>query len=206
MSVFFFTRSFGQKSIFKLQIGYGIPLTNTLITQSAQGNTTSTTYTGVYGSYGSGLRLEGGYIRPLNTHLSLEIDIAYLIGKSINSSFSFQNNSEQQTNSSHLYEFSPLLGVNLGGSKVKPYAAIGPIVGIGNLIIDYTSNGTVIQRKYSGSASIGAKSVVGAAFTEGRFIFYSQISLIAMSYAPSQSEYTKYTQNGVDQLPFDDGL
>ncbi len=51
---------------------------------------------------------------------------------------------------------------------------------------------------YNGSASLGAKSVVGAELT--RFIFYSQISLIAMSYAPSKSEYTKYTQNGVDQL------
>src|SRR5579872_5490433 len=125
----FFTNGFAQKGIIKLQIGYGMPLTNTLISQNIQGNSTGTTYSGVYGSYGSGLRLEGGYIRPLNTNLSLELDFAYLIGKSINSTYSIPNNAQQQSNSSHLYEFSPLFRVKLGGSKVRPYAAVGPIVG-----------------------------------------------------------------------------
>jgi hypothetical protein len=163
-------------------------------------------YTGVYGSYGSGIRLEGGYIRPVNTHLAVELDASYLFGKSINASYASQNNAQHQSSSSHFYEISPLLRVNFGGKKVKPYAALGPVFGFGNLTSDNTSNnggaanGSEIQRKYSGSSAIGTKSAVGAELTQGRFIFYAQITMIAMSYAPGKSEYTKYTLNGVDQL------
>jgi len=206
LGLFIFTNCFGQKSIVKLQIGYGLPLTNSLVSQSTQATATSTNYTGVYGSYGSGLRLEGGYIRPLNAHLSIELDAAYLFGKSINASYASQNNSQHQSSSSHFYEISPLLRVNLGESKFKPYAALGPVFGFGNLTSDYatnnggTANGSEVQRKYSGSLAIGAKSAVGAELTQGLFIFYAQITMIAMSYAPGKSEYTKYMLNGVDQL------
>ena len=42
------------------------------------------------------------------------------------------------------------------------------------------------EEKYSGSVAIGAKGVVGAELTQGKFIFYAQISMITMSYAPSK--------------------
>ena len=203
---FLFTNSFAQKGIVKIQIGYGIPLTNSLAGQSTQASSTSTTYTGVYGTYGSGLRLEAGYIRPLSSHLSLEMDVTYLIGKSINLTYTTPNASQSQASSSLFYEISPLLRVNLGGNKIKPYAAIGPVFGIGTVTSNNLSNNpgainaSEIQRKYSGSLAIGAKSVVGAELTQGRFIFYAQIAVIAMSYAPAKSEYTKYTLNGTDQL------
>jgi len=203
----FFISSFGQKSIVKLQIGYGIPLTNTLATQSIQATSTSATYTGVYGNYGSGLRLEAGFIRPISSRLYLELDATYLIGKSINSTYTSPGNTQSQSSSSLFYEISPLLRVGLGGDKVKPYAAIGPVFGFGTITannISSTSGTTInaseVERKYNGSSAIGAKSVVGAELTQGRFIFYAQITMIAMSYAPSKSEYTKYTLNGTDQL------
>jgi len=206
LALLFSNSCFGQKSMLKLQIGYGIPLTNSLAGQNIQVNTSTTTYTGVYGSYGSGLRLEGGYIHALSTHLSLEMDFTYLIGKSINSTYSANGTTQNQSSSSQFYEISPLLRVNLGGSKVKPYLATGPVLGLGSLTSNNVSsnsstiNGSEIQRKYSGSAAFGAKSVVGAELTQGKFIFYAQLTMIAMSYAPSKSEYTKYTLNGTDQL------
>jgi len=206
LGLLIFTNGFSQKSIIKLQIGYGLPLTNSLASVSTQVAASSTMYTGVYGSYGSGLKLEGGYIRPFNAHLSVELDVSYLFGKPINASYTSQNNYQHQSSSSHFYEISPLLRINLGGSKVKPYAALGPVVGFGNLTYDNTSNnggtanGSEVQRKYSGSTAIGAKSAVGVELTQGKFIFYGQITMIAMSYAPGKSEYTKYTLNGVDQL------
>ncbi|HZX74995.1 MAG TPA: hypothetical protein VFE57_11270 [Cyclobacteriaceae bacterium] len=206
LALLFFTNCLGQKNIVKVQIGYGIPLTNTLVAQNTQSNSTSTTYSGVYDTYGSGFRLEVGYIRPLNTHLSLEMDGAYLMGKSIHSTYNATGTTQSQSNSSLFYEISPLLRVNLGGNKVKPYAAIGPIVGFGTITANNSSNSSnttntsEVQRKYSGSAAIGAKSVVGAELTQGRFVFYTQITMIAMSYAPGKSEYTKYTLNGTDQL------
>jgi len=99
-----------------------------------------------------------------------------------------------------------LLRVTLGGNKIKPYAAVGPVIGFGTVTTDYVSNGqgttnaVEVQQKYSGSAAFGAKSVVGAELTQGKFIFYAQVTMIAMSYAPSKSEYTKYNLNGTDQL------
>jgi hypothetical protein len=200
----FFTHSFAQKSIVKLQIGYGIPLANDLLANSAATNSAgSTTYTGVYGSYGSGVRIEGGYIYLLNTHLSLELDGAYLIGKQVNATYTSPSFSQTQSSASHFYEVSPLLRMNLGGTKVKPYAAVGPVFGFGNIVSSYFSggtNGSDVERQYTGSGAVGAKSVVGTEFTQGRFIFYAQVTMINMNYGPSKSEYTRYSLGGVDQL------
>jgi len=207
LALLFSYNCFAQKSFVKLQIGYGIPLTNSQLDNNIQSNTSGTTYTGVYGTYGSGLRIEGGYIRSLNEKLFLEMDFTYLIGKSINSTASGNGSTQNQSGSSRFYEISPLLRVNLGGNKIKPYAAIGPVFGLGTLTSNNTlsNSGTInsreIQAMYSGSVAIGAKSVVGAELTQGRFIFYAQVTMIAMSYAPSKSEITKYTLNGTDQLP-----
>ncbi len=206
LALLFSCSCFSQKSMLKLQIGYGIPLTSTQATQNVQSTSSSTTYTGVYGNYGSGLSLEAGYIQPLSSHLYLELDATYLIGKSINSTYTSSSTTQRQSASSLFYEVSPLLRVSLGGDKIRPYAAVGPVVGFGAVTANnISSNSNTInasenERKYNGSAAIGAKSVVGAELTQGRFIFYAQITMIAMSYAPSKSEYTKYTLNGVDQL------
>lgn len=199
----FFTHGFGQKSTVKLQIGYGLPLMNSLLANNAATNNSGSTYTGVYGSYGSGLRIEGGYIYKLNTHLSVELDGAYLIGKQINSTYSSPTGSQTQSSVSHFYEVSPLLRANLGGSKIRPYVAAGPVFGFGNIVSSYLSggtNGSDVQRRYSGSFALGVKSAIGAEFTQGRFVFYGQVTMIAMNYAPSKSEYTKYSLGGVDQL------
>jgi hypothetical protein len=197
---------FAQKSIVKLQVGYGFPLSSMLITENVQASASSTNYKGVYGSYGSGFQVEAGYIRPLNKNLSIEMDFSYLIGKTYNSSNNTGNNLQNQSTSSHFYGISPLLRVSFGGTKIRPYGAVGPVVGFGNLLVDYaftngsSVSGNEIQHRYSGSQAIGAKTAIGAEFTEGRFVFYAQLTATAISYAPSKSEYTKYTLNGVDQL------
>jgi hypothetical protein len=204
--LFLSINGFGQNSFLKFQIGYGIPLNTFAVGQNTQISSASTTYTGVYGSYGSGLRLEAGFIHALNTRLNLEMDFTYLSGKSINFLYANNGTTQNQNNSSRFYEISPMLRVNLGGSKVKPYAAIGPVFGLGTVTANYviTTSGTInsreFQRQYSGSLAIGAKSVVGALLTQGSFIFYAQMTLIAMNYSPSKSEYTKYIVNGTDQL------
>jgi hypothetical protein len=207
LALLFSNGCFSQKSILKLQVGYGIPLVNdSQFPTSIQLNSSSTTYTSVYGSYGSGLRFEVGYIRPLSTHLALEIDATYLSGKAISSTYNSSTTFQSQTSSARFYEISPMLRVNLGGDKVKPYGAIGPVIGFGTTTADYVlsrtgaTNAKETQVRYSGSAAIGAKSVVGVELTQGKFIFYAQITMIAMSYAPTKSEYTKYTLNGTDQL------
>lgn len=207
VTLLFSTKCFGQNSMVKFQIGYGLALTNSAVGQSIQVGSSSTTYTGVYGSFGSGLRVEVGYIHALNNHLNLEMDLTYLIGKPINLTYSSAGTVQSQNSSSLFYEISPLLRVNLGGNKVKPYAAIGPVFGLGTVTTNNTAtnsgtiNSSELQRQYSGSVAIGAKSVAGVQLTQGNFIFYVQLAMIAMNYSPSKSEYTKYTLNGTDQLP-----
>jgi len=206
--LFFFINSFGQKNMVKFQIGYGLPLTPThsLIGPTTQINATTTTSTGAYGSYGSGLRLEAGYIRALSEHIYLEMDFTYLIGKPIKSTYSGNGVMRDQSSASSFYEFSPLLRVNIGGNKIKPYAAIDPVFGMGTINETYkitftgTTNSSEVQQEYGGSLAVGAKSAVGAELTQGKFTFYTQLTLIAMSYSPNKAEYTKYTYNGTDQL------
>src|SRR5258706_6756921 len=157
-----FTNGFGQKNMVKLQIGYGVPLTNSLLANNAVSNNSGATYTGVYGSYGSGVRIEGGYIYLLNTHLSLELDGAYLIGRQVKATFTSPNGSQTQSSASHFFEVSPLLRVMLGGTKIKPYSALGPVFGFGNLVSTYFSggsNGSDVERQFTGSVAVGAKSV-----------------------------------------------
>lgn len=201
--------SFSQKGMVKFQVGYGLPLTSThsLAGSSTVVNGSTTTFTGAYGSYGSGLRLEAGYIHPFNERLHLEMDITYLFGKPIESTYKGSGSTQSQSSSSRFYEFSPLLRVNLGGNKIKPYAAIGPVFGLGTITDTYKASSTSgtnsgeAQVEYTGSVAIGAKSAVGAEFTQGKFVFYAQLTLIGMSYSPDKSEVTKYIFNGTDQLP-----
>lgn len=200
VTLLFSINSLCQKNIIKFQVGYGFPLANSFVGESLQSNSSTTTYTGVYGSYGSGLRLEGGYIRNLNSRFSLEIDFSYLIGKSIDSNQSGTNFNQSISSSSRFYEISPLFRVNVGGERIKPYAAVGPVLGIGTVSSHYVFNGGEAERKYTGSVAIGAKAAVGAELTQGKFIFYAQMTIIAMSYSPDKSELTKYTFNGTDQL------
>jgi hypothetical protein len=206
-TLLFSVSSFGQKSMVKFQIGYGFPIASYLASQNAQVSSTGTTYTGVYGTYGGGFKLEAGYIGSLTGKLFLEMDFAYLIGKSINATVSGNGAPQHQSISSRFYEISPLLRMNFSEDKIKPYAAIGPVFGLGTVTSSTTSSNPATtstneaQRQYTGSVAIGAKSVAGAELTQGPFIFYAQITLIAMSYSPDKSELTKYTLNGINQLP-----
>jgi len=63
--------------------------------------------------------------------------------------------------------------------------ALGPVFGFGNLVSTYFSggsNGSDVERQFTVCGG-RAKSVIGAEFTQGRFIFYAQVTMITSNYS-----------------------
>ncbi len=82
-----FAQGFAQKSMVKLQIGYGIPLANTLLSNNVASNSNNNMVCMVryvYGSYGSGL-----------IYLNCYILEAYLIFKMMNALYTSPNGSQR---------------------------------------------------------------------------------------------------------------
>lgn len=193
-----------QKSSVKIQIGYGIPLAGTVVGSNTKQNGTGSTSSNITGSLGSGLSLETGYSYSFTPLISTQVDFNYLMSKEYSSKNDYSNNyySEGST-SAKFYQVAPLVRFDLGDGKIHPYAAIGPVFSFGTMKDHYFEeyDGSIEEdTKYSGSVAVGGKTVLGLEFTQGKFGYFVQATMINMSYAPTKSEITKYVYNGQDQL------
>lgn len=197
------TKSNAQKSMVKFQVGYGLPLSQSTIINLGQTVNSTTTITALSGSYGGGLQLEAGYIYSFSDALSFQFDAAFLQGKKINVTLPVGTGSVLNSYYAHFGELAPMIRINGKEGKLKPYMAVGPLIGFGNTFAQSTfasSSSSVSEsvRKYSGSLTFGAKSIVGVEFKANKFSYYIQATMINMSFSPTKSEITKDVQNGVD--------
>jgi hypothetical protein len=206
LAVFTFINAQAQNNAIKFQVGYGIPLVNSALSvdMGLQANKVNSSV--VKGSYGSGLQLEVGYVRSLSKMVSLQFDAAYLLGKEID-----LNTKDPKalyggsiSSYSRFLQVSPQLRATFGANKIRPYASVGPVVGIGSIYKKslLTPDGPSVDSEevFTGSIAIGAKTSLGMEMEQGKFIFYAQLSMVNMNYAPTKSEFTKYVKGGSDVL------
>jgi hypothetical protein len=204
-TLFVFITSQAQNNAIKFQIGYGLPLVKSSLSTSltAQQNG-ATNFSVVNGSYRSGLQLEAGYVRSLSGLVSIQFDVTYLVGKEVNSTNKYLTYTDQYSSYSRFLQFSPQLRITFGGSKLRPYASIGPTIGYGKIYkkSHYNNDGPIIDSEevFNGSAAIGAKTSLGLEMNLGKFIFYTQLSMVNMNYAPAKSKITQYRSDGNDAL------
>lgn len=205
-ALFICSACYSQKSAFNFQVGYGVSLANSTLGASTASSGNGVTYAAVKGSYGSGLRVEAGYVYNLSSLLSVQFDASYLWGKEFRSIF-YYNASDYGNNSaySRFIQLSPQIRIAFGGTKLRPYGSVGPVIGFGTLHFkSYTFIGIDEEwREYvaKGSLAIGAKTTLGIAMGQGKISYFAQVSMINMSYAPTKEELVTDNYNGTDVLP-----
>ncbi|GHN01595.1 hypothetical protein WSM22_30840 [Cytophagales bacterium WSM2-2] len=192
-----------QKNAIKFQVGYGIPLVNSVISTNvnfSQAAGSPATHSNVNGSFGSGLRFEVGYVRSFSSLVSFQFDATYLMGNEIKANQFYENWSYS---SIHFIQFSPQVRIAFGSSRVRPYGSLGPVLGIGSFRENTHLGDTSFDDSeyvYNGSAALGAKTTMGIEIASGKLSLYAEISMVNMNYAPSRSELVKYNSNGTDRL------
>lgn len=199
----FSSNLWAQKNTLKIQVGYGIPISNSNVLQYHQSilGLTNNSLVTVSGSFGKGLYLDGSYGYLISSKMSIQFDLSYLNGE--------EYNSGSHTMFSQFIEFSPLGKFYFGSNKIKAFAALGPVIGFGNIYenqeITVSGFSTLevnkVSYNYKGSISVGAKGILGLEYPLNDKIGIStQLTVVTLSYAPSESEITRYSLNGIDKL------
>lgn len=180
----------GQRGFADLGFAFGFGAGTQRITSTASGGN----ITGVYGSYGEGIRFgaTGGYM--FNKNFGAQFGFTYLIGKSFDGDG--QNNAKINATGSG-FLFVPGFIVSTGMDKIDPYARLGIALGFVKQTTKIT--GPNLEQEYvsSGGIALGILSGIGATFNITRmFSIYGEFTVLSLTQNPSTLEVTKDMQNG----------
>jgi hypothetical protein len=162
--------------------------------------------------------MELGFMYLINSSLSLQIDANFLRSENMFASSSAPTFSEPFARSStqaSFFSIAPLFRINVGTERLRPYFAIGPMLGtpVINLSSTYTvayynarrtaviSNEYDIEQEFSGSAAVGLKSILGVQYSFKEISIYSQISFSNISYTTDKARILKSNYPNNDGLP-----
>ncbi len=104
----------------------------------------------------------------------------------------------------------PSVVITAGLDKVNPYARFGVVLGVYPVMRNFyeADQPTVNPPKkieaileYTGGIALGFSATGGVTFKINKLIsLYAELNYIGMSFAPTESELTKFTVDGVNQL------
>ncbi len=161
---------------------------------------------GVYGSYGEGFKfgVSAGYMFSKN--LGAELGFAYWLGKTLEMQGTFTTGVGVRKQSGSGFVALPSIVVSANTEPVSPYARVGLVLGILRVKNGYeshsASNSQDIMQEETGNLAFGYAGAIGLLVPAGRIVgFFVEASIHTVTYSPDQSEYTKYIDGGVDQLP-----
>lgn len=172
---------FSQRLYFNTGLGYNLTAGSGII----QINPTNQGVKNWYGSYGEGLIGAMGLGYMVNENLGCELGFSILAGKTFDYSFNSNLRSYRYSNIGKMKRLIPALKITFG-SKLKPYAKIGGVLGLKPEIIK-----TVNQYidKYSGGTSIGFMSALGVDIQSNESVsIFVEIVTISQSWAPKKIE------------------
>jgi len=156
---------------------------------------------------GKGIHIGADFGYMFNKNVGAELGISYLLGGKISTSQTYlSGNYGNQETSSKMLQIKPTLVLAAGFEKINPYAKIGVVIGSGKITTEGTGkiggNITNYTYEYSKGTPIGFQGSVGALYKlNSKIGLFGELTFINLSYAPKKGSLTKYTKNGVDQLP-----
>lgn len=204
----FLNRAFSQGIFFSLNGGFANAIGTQTFGDFYNFTESSAFFTDeqVYVSLGKGFNLGGTVGYMFNDNLGLELGVNYLFGSESKAKDIYLDGTTDYLMSSNMIRLNPSLILAAGMEKVDPYAKFGMIVGSGN--IDYSIKesieGDVAEQTLTmdGGLAYGLNSSFGLLFKKSEPIsFFTELSMINMSYAPVRGEITEATYNGRDVLP-----
>ena len=200
--------------------------TSTLSTTASDPDTGSeterVTYTSqnVKGSYGAGWNIEGAYVHEFSKFLNLELGVAYVRGRSYSTESSYTDMNmgavgkyslESESSKSRAFSFTPTLRFMIYDRRhnVTPYFFAGPVfskVNFSHYLTRYSEENAHISTearttKFKGGVALGIRAGVGINVPlNKKFTLFSEVIFTGMNYYPKESEITRYTINGEDNL------
>ena len=230
LTIFTSVNTLAQKLYVDVNIGYAMAIGGGIDLQSAsttsynnqQTNerTQTTTYSSVNSSLGKGFNFGGSIGYLLNKNIGFELGLNYLLGAPVESEKKTYNTSVNSLGEttirssnftyktySNMFQIVPTIVLSPGFKKINPYTKISFLMGFGTIFSEdeFRSNNfssDFYNTEYSGGLGIGFSGSFGGAYTlNDKVSVFSEVRFMSFSYAPKKSVTTKYTRNGVDQLP-----
>jgi Outer membrane protein beta-barrel domain len=158
-------------------------------------------------SFGKGINagVNVGYM--FNEHIGLDLGIQYLVGsKTKATSKDFGGDINTRTISAKMLQVKPSLVLATTMKNITPYAKLGLVLGSGKVtgVVEDISGSYVVQEtsELKKGLAIGFNAALGINFPMSKNLTFSaEINTVNMQYSPKKGSITKYTENGVDELP-----
>lgn len=140
-----------------------------------------------------------------NNQLGAEVEVDYLMGSKTKARTIGSGGTLDQTLSSRMIQIKPAFVLSAGYSKINPYAKFGAIIGSGKITQEFDlqlSGKTEIEAEAKGGIAFGFHAGVGLNFElTPKLSLSGELNMNNLSYAPEEGKLTKYSVDGVDQLP-----
>jgi hypothetical protein len=157
--------------------------------------------------HGYNIGLAGGYM--FNENISVYCGLNYLLGKE-----NVITNEEIQTPVTNFYthrikgssyQLNPALEMAIRIQKYRFYSRFGAIIAYSSMNIEHDDKDSgwhkIRLEKYAGNFSAGCSGTFGISRDiSERVIFFTEVELRCLNYAPKKSKVTKYSKDGVDLL------
>lgn len=191
---------------------YAFPAGSQKINENTITANNKTLTQGIYGSYGRGINLNLGVGKMLNPTFGVEMNAQVLLGNSINTAYSSDEDSSSGSYSARINGvlLKPFIVVRNSGDLLAIYTKFGlAIATVTNRYekeeLQYTiggeSNYLVAESTETAKAKVGLAACFGLSFrvSESVSLFVEANGQI-MSLPVTKGHYTKYLNNGTDEL------
>ncbi len=201
-----------QHAYFSFNAGYSLSSGTQMLGRNTTSDNSSTSYEGVYGSLGEGTKFGGSFGYMVSENFGIEFMAGYWMGKAFEIT---SKSTSGQSTSTHVAKMSgggivlaPSFVVAAGTKGANPYARLGGVIGFLKTKVEESNTSSVpnsvkteVTEEETGNMAIGFVGGLGVEFGAGNAVsFFLEATLMSVTYAPSQLELTKYTENGVDKL------
>lgn len=200
---------FSQQTYLTFNTGYGFKLNSRnldgLYNITEKGNNTKIEQVRI--SLGEGFNFGGGIGYYFNNNIGTEISANYLFSKKSEVNHIDDDDNIKISLSSKMFKITPSIILKTNNELFNPYIKMGLTLGFGNILVESNgiSNNDVFEKetKLNGGYAFGMSSAIGFTYPLGdEVLFYGELNMDNISYAPLKGEHTKYTENGVDQLQY----
>lgn len=196
----------GQGLYLTANAGYGFGAGTQYIGPSMDNTKTPATTEGVFGSYGEGFKFGASAGYMFSKNLGAELGLSYWLGNTFELQYKSTAGLGTAKWSGSGFVAVPSIVLSANMEAINPYARIGLVLGI--LEVDYEYNAQSsgqtqeIAQEATGNLAFGYAGAFGVLIPAGSSVgFFVEADIHSVTYSPSQAEYTKYTMNGIDQLP-----
>jgi len=209
--IFLNTQALSQQSYIRFGTGYNFAFSSQSLLMNYNVYDGYGTSEVVFASLGKGANFDVAFGHMFSKYVGLDLAFSYLLGLKIksesnyNGSYYYGSGYDKTSINSRMFRIIPALVITPGLTKINPYARIGIVIGIGSVLTDndymFDGENYVEKYKYSGGIAFGLSSALGIQFELGKSaLFFTELCMVNMSYAPTKGEVILAEENGVDIL------